>query len=98
MNYVLAKLFFAIIEEDIVPFKTLSYAERKELVADARYFRESMLWSRLIQSIKYKAQEQMFTKSRNWDDMYFGKAVLYIIELLDKRVSALSKLKNLSDE
>ena len=98
LNLMLARLFLAITEEDVIPLRDVPPGMKKELRAQAKFIRESDVWKRLVISIKAKAQEQMFVKSQSWDDMYFGKAVLYVIDLLDKRIEALSNIKNVSDE
>jgi hypothetical protein len=92
-NLLLAKLFLAVTEDTLIPTRNLEEGQRKELAAQARFIKESDLWKRMLLETKRKAQQQMFEKSMSWDDMYFGKAMLYVIDMLDKRLEALSKLK-----
>lgn len=94
LNLLLSKLFLAITEDELIPLKGLEDRQREEYAAQARLIRKSDVWKRLQTEIKHKAQKRMFEKSACWDDMFFGKAVLYVIELQDKRLEALSKIKS----
>jgi len=93
LNILLSKLFLAVTEKDLILLRDLEDGQKIELIAQARLIKESDVWERMLLEIKHKAQKQMFTKSVSWDDMYFGKAVLYVVDLLDRRLEALSKLK-----
>ncbi len=97
MNYLLKHLFLTVTDEELIPSRDLENGQKRELRAQARFLLESDVWKRIVLSTKHEAQKTMFEKSQSWDDMYFGKAVLYVLDILDKRLQALSKL-NLSDE
>ena len=64
------------------------------MISEAKAIKKMELWARLITTVKGKAHQRMFEKSQSWEDMYFGKAALYTIDIIDKRITALSKLNN----
>lgn len=92
-NYLLKKVFLALAEEDVVPWNNLPIGEKDVLIAEAKLIRDSRLWERLTVSSKIGAQKLMFEKSKTIDDMVFGKALLYTIDMLDKRLKTISKFK-----
>lgn len=62
-------------------------------VEEARIIRKTMYWKRMIASAKWKAQQKMFVKSAGWDDVFFSKATLYTIDLLDKKLTHIANMK-----
>lgn len=98
LNLISRRVFHAIMEEDIVPTRLLPIEERRMLSAEARAIASSKLWKRLLSSSRTAAKAQMFEGAKSWDDMYFGKAVLYVADMMERRVDELSKLSNPSDE
>ncbi|GEM_PF-6606479 len=93
LNFFLKNLYCAILEDEILPWKSITPEERGILIDEATLIKSSRLFDRLTESMKQSAHKRMFEKSQSWDDMYFGKAVLYVVEILKSRVEALSKAK-----
>ena len=91
-NYLLRNLFCAIVEEEILPWQKLSHEERLVLVEEARLIKSTKLFERLLVSMDTTARKRMFDKSQSWDDMYFGKATLYTVDVLRTKIETLSKL------
>ena len=60
---------------------------------DSEKFANSVIWKLLTDDAKYHANHIMFEKSQSYDDMLFGKALLYLIDILEKRLKRLSNLK-----
>lgn len=89
-NYLLKNVFNAITEDDVLPWGEMTLAEKKMLIAEARMIKNSLLWKRIITQTKLRAQKQMFEGSKSWEDMFFGKATLYVIDLIDKRIKKIS--------
>ena len=56
---------------------------------DAEVFKDSVIWNILKRELQLAANERMFDNAKEIDDMIFGKAMLYNLDLIDK------KLKNL---
>ena len=64
---------------------------REQLAKEAYFIRSSATYKLLKKDMQFVAQQRMFDKSENFDDMLFGKAQLYVLDILDR------KLKNLAD-
>ena len=92
-NYLLRKVFLALVDEDVVPWNRLDVDTKNVLIADSHLILETELWKRVVQSTKWQAQKMLFEKSQTVEDMIFGKAFLYTIDLLDKRLKTISKYK-----
>jgi len=93
LNFLLKNLYCAILEEEILPWKSMTPEEKGILIDEATLIASSRLFMRLTQSMKHSAHQRMFEKSKSWDDMYFGKATLYVIAILERRIAVLSKAK-----
>ena len=90
-------VFYAIIEEDIIPWNRLSDDKKNQFASEARAILEMEYWKRMTDSVKWKAQMQMFEKSQSYEDMFFGKASLYVIDIIDKRIKSISEFNKISD-
>ena len=103
INYLVKDLYKGVTADDIVQLKADGvYIEGRKMTreeidftrAAADNFRNSFLWKRIMKDrVKYVANLRMFEKSVSDADMIFGKAMLYDLEILDKLLVALSKLK-----
>ena len=94
LNYVLRDLFLALTEDEILPFSEMPADQKQLLVGEAAMIKRTQLWQRLITKTKRKAEKRMFDEAQNAEDLYYGKAMLYVIDMIDKRIEALSKLNN----
>jgi len=92
LNWTLRHVFKALTEDEILPWDKIPAEKKNLLIAEAQMIKRSDLWHMLITNSKNKAQKRMFEKAESWDDMYFGKALLYTTDLIDKRITAISKL------
>jgi hypothetical protein len=63
------------------------------LKAEARFLKESPLFSQLLKDMKYSANYQMYNNSSKDDDIIFGKAVLWAVDIIEKKVDNILKLK-----
>ena len=86
-------LYCAITEDDFVQTKDMDKAEQLQLKEEAKYLREMQLWQQLSKEMKLAANERMFTKSNTTDDMIFGKAMLYTLEVMRVKINNLTKIK-----
>lgn len=98
LNDLVHDLFNGITEDDVMRLKNNKLVMRgkeitKEEIAiirqDAEIFKDSVIWNILKRELQLAANERMFDKSETIDDMIFGKAMLYNLNLIDL------KLKNL---
>ena len=47
----------------------------------------------LIESMQYSANDSLFNKSQTIDDMVFAKAMLYTLDVMEKKVENISQLE-----
>lgn len=103
LNILLSKLFNAVNESDVLDYnhkkKTMVIGGRpvtvkhlEGLKSDARTILELELWKQLTKDMKYIANKKMYISSTSANDMIFGKAVLYTLEVMDKKMRNILKL------
>jgi len=102
LNYLLRHLFNAITPDDVMVQMGENLIKNKNKVnqgeidvlrEEAKYILKSRIWEELQNRVKLAANERMYNKSKNFDDMYFGKAILYSADVYEKILKNLSKLK-----
>ena len=102
LNKILKGLFNAVTENDILRYSNgkmylgknlLTDADRISITSGADNLKQMYVWQLLNTELKYLANKQMFEKSNSIDDIIFGKAMLYNLDLLEKKIDNLSKLK-----
>jgi len=71
--------------------RILSKEDVDSIQQEAEYINNSVVMKLLLKDMKYLANQTMFEKSSSYDDMMFGKAMLYVIDILEKKISNLSK-------
>lgn len=92
----------AVKTEDIITISTkvgaiflgkdkITDSEFKNLQEEASYLKNTRIWSILTNTLRDQAKKTMFEKSQNWDDMRFGKAMLYNIGVQENIVEILTK-------
>ena len=103
LHWLVKDLFNALEPEDVLEFtekgieykgKELTNEQVDRMSEDAERFGESAIWKLLSEDAKYHANELMYEKSETFEDMRFGKAMLYAISDVEERIGQLSKLKN----
>lgn len=78
-------------KESTIGGKILDKEETKSLVSEARIIQRSKLWKMMVESQKWIANDKIQNKSVTTDDLHFPKAVLYNIDVFQK------KLENIAD-
>ena len=101
-NYLLKNLFNAIGEDEVLKYQKGKFILRGKLLDDratgnfvnqANSIVNSQLWKHLTDDLKYIANQRMYEKSTTIDDLIFGKAMLYNIDILENKLKRLSTLK-----
>ena len=69
----------------VLPPETVS-----KLKQDAKIFHDSLLWNILKNESKYRANEIIYEKSTKIDDILFGKALLFEIDVLEKKINEIA--------
>lgn len=70
----------------------LSPDEIMTLKEEAISLEESYLWQLIKGEVGWSANQQMFDKARTPEDIVFGKAVLYALDLIENYIN---RIKNL---
>lgn len=65
--------------------------DRNSIISGANGLKNMLVWQCLIREMKQLGQQTIGAKSRGWEDVNFGKALLYIADLLEQKVEKLSK-------
>ncbi len=95
LNYLLKHLFNAITEDDVLRIRggkvyvgknMIPQSDVQNLISEAEMIQRMDLWKYLISDAKSAANDRMYKKSVSYDDMFFGKAALWIIDLLEMKV------------
>lgn len=94
-------LFNAITEDDVLRTtdsggiicrgKVLSKEEIEALRSEAEFLRNSVTLKLLLDDMQYVANKTIYEKSTSFDDILFGKAQLFVIDVLKKKIRSLSK-------
>lgn len=103
LNKLLSYLFNAVTEDDVLRWDsqrkvfhvgdfTLPASDTKGLSEEAKYIMSTSVWSYLVKDMKHQANVRMYERSTNVDDLVFGKAMLWNLEILEKKLKNLSKL------
>lgn len=101
-NWILRNLFNSITVDDIliqdskgftVAGHLIPKAEMQDIHNGARTMQTMLVWKCLVNDIKYTANKMIYYNSKNEDDLIFGKAVLYTVDLMEKKLEHLSLIK-----
>jgi hypothetical protein len=102
LNKVIKELFNGITEEDIlkvlpdgtfmVADKVLPASAKNDIITGAQALKEMLVFQVLLKDMKHLANKMMYENSKDVDDMVFGKAMLYNIDVLERKIDNLSKL------
>jgi hypothetical protein len=99
-NFLLKNLFNSISEYDIICKKgkyffigddRLPDHYLNQLEEEAKAIQVTDLWKYLLKDAKYQANKQIYVKSRTEEDIYWGKALLWAIDILETKVKELAK-------
>ena len=102
INWCLKHLFNSVTSNDVLVWngkafivgdKVLPDADAYDIISGADGIKRSYVWQLLVKDLKHTSNKMMYEKSQGEDDMIFGKACLYIIDLLEKKLDNLSNIK-----
>ncbi len=103
LNWVCRHLLKAVVVSDVITFQpdtSTVYLNREELTdiekrvlrEEAHQFRQTRLYSILINTLAWHAQKVIFEKQKSFDDVWSGKMILYCTDVQKKIVDRLSTL------
>jgi len=101
-NYILKHLFNTVIADDILVYnpndktfqvagKTLPAGDKQDIISGARSIKNMYVWKMINKDMKYQANKLIYEKSKNVDDILFGKAMLYTLDVVDRKLENLSE-------
>lgn len=102
LNKILAHLFNAVTTDDILKYEaqTLTLNGQPvtnrmvdELRSGAETLKSMYVFQLLMKEMKHAANQRMYQHSKSDADIVFGKAMLYSIDVLEKKIINLSQLK-----
>lgn len=104
LNYILRNLFNTVTVDDILVYnpntkemrvgdKTLPAKDKQDIISGAESIRRMYVWEMLVKDIKYQSNKMIFENSSTIDDTLFGKAVLYTLDVIEKKLKNLSELR-----
>lgn len=102
VNILIRHLFNTVTADDILQQtvhgmkfrgQLLSKEDAEAIKKGAAAFQDSIIWKVLLKEMQYAANQRMFEKSTSENDILFGKAMLYTIDILDRKIINLSNLK-----
>ena len=100
VQFLVQRLFNTITEDDLLKTigrdtyfqgKVLSPEIFVKVKQDAIVFRESLLWKVVSNDAKFRANKQIFESSNNTQDILFGKALLYLLDVIEKKLDTLAR-------
>lgn len=101
LNLIVKNLFNGITENDILRHdgqilyqgkRALSRAEVREISNEAKIIKEMNSWYLISNELKHLANQIMYEKSKTIDDMIFGKVILFVVDIIDKKLTKLSTI------
>ncbi len=99
---IIKKLFNAVTEEDIltqkgsnlyIGDKLVPEEAKRSMISDAEYILNSTFWQVIKKNMQYEANKALYLNSENIDDMIFAKAMLFTIDILEKKLHNLIRVK-----
>lgn len=102
VTYLTRNYLKAITEEDIIQVSSNGWLlKRRKLSSDeiialkeeAAFIQKSILWRLMKKDVAFLASQQMFDKATSHEDILFGKAMLYNLNLLDEYLLNIIKNK-----
>lgn len=60
-------------------------------VGELRFIKECEVWKLVNTTLQEEARKRMFENSKNYDDILFGKAMLYTLDVQEKILNTIGK-------
>lgn len=73
--------------------KSLTPQQAANLHTEAQVIAKMGLWKIMTETLRHTAHLKMFSKAENFDDMKWGKAMLYNIDVMETIVSKLESME-----
>lgn len=102
INLITKDLFNTVGEQDVISIegkelfykeKVLTDADKKSIISQAKTIQDMGLWKILVDELKYLSNRKMYFDSKTEEDILFAKAMLWTVDVMEKKIDKLSKLK-----
>ena len=103
INFIAKHLFKLVTESDFLRIdnnaqvsfrgKLLNSIEREAIVVEAKNLHANEMWKLLQNEMVYVANKKMFYDSSTTDDILAGKMVLWTLDVMQKKIDKLSRLR-----
>jgi hypothetical protein len=90
-NYLLKSLLNAVVAEQVarvskddkllIEGKEITLDEAQSLLAEVQFIKETRFWAICQNTLKEQAQKSIFDNAKVYDDIVWGKALLYNLDL-----------------
>ncbi len=101
LNYLLKHLFNAITEDDVLVYRgdkfyvggmELPKTDVEDIVSGARGLKEMYVWQLLMKDLKNEANKRIYKNGVTMEDVNFGRATLWTVNVIEQKIENLSKL------
>lgn len=98
---IMNRLFNSITEDDVlkivgnnVYYKNtlLTKKQRDGIILEAKTIKDLAAFKIMVDELKWSANKKMYVNSNSVEDMVFGKAALWIIDILEQKINKLSQM------
>lgn len=104
LNFIIRNIFNGFTEYDVVTFnkaskmvfingKQLTDQEVNSYKEEAHLIMQTQLWKLAESTLTKNAHDKLITNSVNWEDVYFGKAMLYNLSVIKNVIQIFIDLK-----
>lgn len=101
LNALVKEKLNAPLENDVLTFDGHSFFFRNErlgedmtyqMVKEARFIQQSKFFEYMIKDMWHEGVSTAAVESKNWDDVMFGKALMYLSDMIAKKVLNASRI------
>ena len=103
INEIVKSVFNGVTPDDVLRFdggkfivgeQVLPQEDIQILQMQAMMIRDSYTWKLLMNNMKNLAIKRLAYDSKNYEDVYFGKAMLYELDVIQRSVESLANYQN----
>jgi hypothetical protein len=107
LNFILSDVLNAPTEGDILAWngkefvvdgQKASPAQTLAIMQSAHELADNFAFKTLMRELKREGQRRIGAASKEWEDVRFGKACLYLADVLEKKVAHLTSIKRPTPE
>jgi len=93
LNFILSRIVKLDVEKELIPFDRLNTEDKRRVIAEAKYFKQTLLYDLIMRKADHQIRDNMFVKSSCWEDVFVNKACFYVLSILRQLINELSKFQ-----